>query len=754
MGSVVSMAIALAVAAPATGDIVVSNYIQLTDAIISANEGGDPIIWLEDGTYTLDDAFLILANGVTVGSLSGNLHLRFVVPTVSDAGRAVAGLTDDYDGDVRPHGPGIDIGADEYTGPPQPTDLTVFHRDGQTFITWSERADLTGEQYRIYRHDETITPTNLPEADVLATLPGGTSAYHTERIRGPQLEDDGDYVPLRNYVIQPQGSQLADTTGLFVWTAGADGVAYYAITTLYGGEENQTTFGTGNGFGPLAEMVADPSPILIWESDNGLGRVYTQFMDFARWNPTFETTQGLTYAYNYFVGLPAAGQCGGILPDDYALVLHIEGHGTRYSFSEGSHYFCAVELWGDDPGVDPANIPRPSWYYGYSATHDYSQTGVPVTTGPIVNFTEQRLLRAVYDTLRDPHFSIDEQRIYAYGHSMGASGALALAMRYPDVFSAVYCSEPMTNYREASTGSAADWVATDLEPKWGSVELNLPIENRGRYAGHLAGYDNLGVWDWQNHQEQLIEQRRNETAHISLAHGTEDFSIAWESQGRLAYSPLYLARSAFSAEVIELGHTWTGFAGMGPTVGLDWGSGGAPFFGFRVLRNETLPALSHASGSLPAPPETTGGYNLNLEWSASWNPWDGAPNDTTADWGVSLRTTDGSIQTVDVTPRRRQNFRVTPGASYQWENRRVSDNALVTSGVVTADADGLVTVEDFQVTEGGNRLRLSPLSGVDCPGDFDGDGDADGSNLASLAADPDRLDLSVFAADFGRNDCR
>ena len=62
----------------------------------------------------------------------------------------------------------------------------------------------------------------------------------------------------------------------------------------------------------------------------------------------------------------------------------------------------------------------------------------------------------------------------------------------------------------------------------------------------------------------------------------------------------------------------------------------------------------------------------------------------------------------------------------------------------------------------------------DCPGNFDGDGDVDGSDLATFAADfgrtdcdtgelcegdfdgdndVDGSDLAVFAADFGRTDC-
>lgn len=36
-------------------------------------------------------------------------------------------------------------------------------------------------------------------------------------------------------------------------------------------------------------------------------------------------------------------------------------------------------------------------------------------------------------------------------------------------------------------------------------------------------------------------------------------------------------------------------------------------------------------------------------------------------------------------------------------------------------------------------------------GDFDKDGDVDGSDLAALAADPSLMDLSAFAANFGKS---
>lgn len=60
---------------------------------------------------------------------SGNLHLSSANTSVVDKGKTISGLTDDFDGEARPAGAGIDIGADEFGGaanpikPNPPTDV-------------------------------------------------------------------------------------------------------------------------------------------------------------------------------------------------------------------------------------------------------------------------------------------------------------------------------------------------------------------------------------------------------------------------------------------------------------------------------------------------------------------------------------------------------------------------------------------------------------------------------------------------------
>jgi hypothetical protein len=86
-----------------TGALIVNN---LTNRAVTERDGASATV--SHNVVTAERTWF-------VDPAAGDLHLRFAVPSVIDQGQSLSGLTDDFDGDARPRGAGIDIGADEYT---------------------------------------------------------------------------------------------------------------------------------------------------------------------------------------------------------------------------------------------------------------------------------------------------------------------------------------------------------------------------------------------------------------------------------------------------------------------------------------------------------------------------------------------------------------------------------------------------------------------------------------------------------------
>lgn len=282
-------------------------------------------------------------------------------------------------------------------------DLTAFHRSGQTFLTWTETAAVADESYRVYRHVEPISASNLAAAARVTSVPENSSWHAREGAR---------------FVIDHLGSPLAAGRGLFVHTAHATGAFYYAVTVVTGGVENTADFDSGNSLtAPVVEQPADPEPVLI--RTNGRSRVFTQFMDYAGWNPTFNG-----YAYNYAVNVSIEVTTNTPAP----LYLQLHPYGNRYQVRDSPELGVkGIELSVDDPGN--------TWHYGYSATWNYGAGGAPAA-GPIVNFTEWRHLQAVWDVVRSPMYNVDTNRITSTARRWAAVG------RCPSACATRTCSRP------------------------------------------------------------------------------------------------------------------------------------------------------------------------------------------------------------------------------------------------------------------------------------------------------------------------
>ncbi len=566
--------------------------------------------------------------------------------------------------------------------------LQVVHRSGQSFVTWQEDSGVTSEGYHVYRSTSPITTANIGQAQKLTAkwgaLDDNTSHHALTGVGAPA-----------NFVIQDLGLPLSDNQGLFVYTlpAGGAGNAYYAVTEVVSGVENQTlTAGSNSLSSPVLDTVAPPQPVLVSTINDGHGRVYTQYMDYNNWNPTF---QG--YAYNYSVALPTNYDSSVAWP----LRLMPHAYGERYRLESFSDFnWPVIEVFPDDAGAQSGFVN--SWWYGFAADHNYRTDGPIPTSGSVENFTEQRLLQMI-DQVK-ANFNVDPQAIHIQGNSMGASGALSLGMRYGDVFAWIFASEPMTNY------GANPLFQGGFEEVWGTQAAHLPIVSRGPYASRLTKYNGTDVYEWMNHQQMLSVMRSEPMAMLMVGHGKVDDVIDWQTQGLPIVAALNNARVAFTAENRHnWDHNWMGFDSMNEAM---FGVPNVERTDWIFRKDSSLIAFSDASGSGPlvSAPTGTDYYNLALDWSVPWNNFGAAIVDSVNQYAVTLRSRAG-IQTASVTPQRTSAFKVAPGTTVDWQNINVSTTQVLQSGIVIADSAGLVTIPGVQVlTDSGNRLILNVVT--------------------------------------------
>jgi len=550
--------------------------------------------------------------------------------------------------------------------------LNATHRSGQTFIVWQEPDGNTN--YHVYRHNSPITSSNLSSATKLTNRWGA-------------LDQN----------IQDSQGALADSQGLFVNTTqnNTQGNAYYAVTSVINGQES-TRIDPGKNATTQAvnESVSTPRPVLTVSS--GGGRVYTQYMDYSRWNPTLNG-----YAYNFAVALPA----GYNRSNSYPLMVEFHAYGELHKFVDQAEYnWPVIQLFPSDPGEGAGTTH--SWWYGYAADHNYKTQGGLPNSGKVENFTEQRVIAAINFLVNDGQFNVDRNYIHSFGHSMGGSGALAYALRYPSLFAGIYASEPMTNYASSPV------FQENFTRLWGSKAQNLPIVNNGPNNSDIRNYGAGGsqatnVWDWMNHQQQIKRRSTDRFGYLMIDHGKQDTTIDWATQGRPMARVLSEARVGFSATAVGgVGHNWLGFDGVVTSV---FGFGFGDEAGWRYPRSLSFPSITYATGSGSIDPSSGGTdrYNKTIEWSTPRNSFHQSIVDSSNRYEISLRSTSGN-QTAQITPRNTNAFKPSAGRSCSWNVTDIGSNGSIGSGNATVANSGLLTITGVQIRTGqGSRLSIS-----------------------------------------------
>ncbi len=538
------------------------------------------------------------------------------------------------------------LGASE----PAVEDIQAVHRHGQTFLTWTDVAAGkagAGYRYTVYRSDAPITQSNLSQAQLCmkGLLNNSATLFHADSWKDDRLNPDK---PMS--IIQQGAAPLPRWSGLAVITATKKGKTYYAVQAT---DENHRPKilivpGLSATKDPVLEAPGSIQPILLGDSKSR--SPYCQVRGtrnlplFLRLHPMRgDAEPGLAGDYYSYFGRPNWAFRDGV-PGIFSVR-------ERRGWNSADDFLTLVSR--DSAPQQGADGVVRTYSFGYACIPQGAAHKEPRA----YPFTERRLRWMVDWAIK--HYHVDPNRVYCGGSSMGGWGTATFSLRHADLFAAVFPKLPIWRQRGLNT-----MVELDREAK-------IFMED-----GHTAYYERMDM-------VKFVSEHPEDLPFIGWCIGRKD--------GR---GPLWKGQVDMIKALTQGKH---GFA-------FAWNNGGHSEGGdcfyhittqypqTRFALNRSYPAFGNSSINEdpghgdPKEGDLVGGINLGFVWTD--------PVDEPKKWSIRLSNTRAQEpMTVDVTPRRCQRFKARPGESFRWQWASVDDGKKGKNGIVTADRNGLVTIE-------------------------------------------------------------
>jgi hypothetical protein len=565
--------------------------------------------------------------------------------------------------------------------------LTATQHDGQTFLTWSSPPG-TNWKYRVYRSASPIASSaDLAAATLVGTV-GDSSAYDRHLSQGMNVA--------YGYKIDSLATSLDPAQGLFVYTASANGGAWYAVTAQNSvfGENNAVVPGVNALTAPVTELLQLPRPVYQHgiEQYGHPAEVWTLFVPDhdTPLMPAMGNRPGL--AYDCAVVTPPAipfSQTTLLVP------LHYRG-GSLLDGIYGTGYPGEWVLGLDDWLPNGQN----TFWYGYADTYDITSTATPaLTSGTVMDYTLRRVDFTLDWVLRT--FPIDSTRVFAFGYSMGGAGAVLMGTHLGDRFAATMSVVGKSDYSFDADPDTTAWFNPNgslrklANAMWGTLATNLPASE----GGHI--YEQLDAgWLAEHAPERPF-------APMYLYSGKLDITMGWAENAPFWDSMQAAGRG--SAFYWEMRHHNENFQAL-------WAPTQDPRRMYRYQLDQSYPAPSHCSfdqdpgNGVATDGDSTGTLNGYFEW-------DPLGVDSTSHWvrGVNLRTltTMSGLRvppdscTMDLTIRRARHFLPLPWEPVEYTVIDIAGGGRVAQhGVAVADPSGVLTLPQVKVFRYGSLLDL------------------------------------------------
>lgn len=565
----------------------------------------------------------------------------------------------------------------------QVTGIEAVNKRGQTYITWNNLPG-TGWSYRIYASPSEIRTVSDFAAYAyevgsvgdssavdrrISSLLGTTLAFHTDSA-GPE-------VPL--------------SRGLFVTTPTQTGVTHYLILAESATYPIAYSFYPGGNTTeqPVWEVLGVPRP--IWQRSIAFPPC-EDYIIFSSPSsvPGMPATWSRDGHARHFGVIP--GTSGG------ALLLHGHGHGGSFLNSIiGTRTPGETVIAPDDylPSWDAS-----SFYLGYNGTYDPNLgNNYPASGGYVFDYTDQFVLYLM--DWAQLNFGSDPNRVYAMGSSMGGSFAFFLAWHHPERIAAALANIPKTC--AAFTGDTQPMLTATFERMWSPISVNLPV------------IEGTPVYEYMDGRYLAARHEGRGAAPVFGFVGRNDHVVGWQEKVPL-FQALNTHRAGGAWYWDERTHTDNQNLTSWSPVQLDW----KQLYRYRLDRS--FPALSNCSADSD-PGDGSPGSGDSVGTFNGFVQWDEELVDTPHLWECVLRPRDlptrsgslaaGADITVDVTPRRLQQFLVSSRTSYHYTATDVATGAFLTGGLLDPDETFLLTVPTVPVRPGGTRLAIQPVNTLD-----------------------------------------
>lgn len=570
----------------------------------------------------------------------------------------------------------------------QVAQLQAVHRVGQTFLTFAEvvspttpenvtveqisrlRRELSGEKavrYRVYRAESPVTSVAglTPVAEV-----GPLSCWNVDF-----YGDTNAAKPAMRYVIEKDRAPLEAGKGLCVVQVPKAGRAYYVVTCSIGGREN-IDVGPGNSVGPIDETVGQGQPVLqrVVKPEEFCYVKNPTLYYFVRWeSPPNCAEPGRPY--DYLVGVPPRPA----KPAPVGIHLHCwggsleGGYGWWYQAEQGHLLLASNQIPYD-------------WWTGYHEAYwktpremDEAKRRALWEQGVVRPYSQTRLL-SFLDWLATCH-EIDLKRTHVAGNSMGGSGSPMLAIRHPERIAWA------TSWVGVHTPARSPNFAGSYEQVYGKRDWNVRFE------------DGTRVWEYFDDAAYLRAHPEREIGLICFSNGKNDGGIGWPQAAEF-FRALQETRRPHVFVWGQSGH------GQRARLPISLEDRAMPM---DLRTDQSQPAFTRGSlddepgNGDPSDGDPEGQANLYLAWET------GDVVDQADRWEMTVFLVPAAPKdecTVDVTPRRVQQFRLKPGQEVRWSNIALTDGRIVQSGKATADGHALVTLPQARVGKGKNRLQI------------------------------------------------